>query len=274
MLFSAYSSQNQEVARDVYHWPKKATTYQSLADRIPAPTGYQRIPLDSGSFGHWLRHLPLMPKGTDVHLWDGTRKYTQDAHTAVVDLDFIGKDLQQCVDAIIRLRAEHLWWKAADGEVAFSYTCCNEPVSWNKWQNGWRIKVYKQGAKWTYDSQHTAAVDSSYAQFRKYLFNIMLYAGTQSLSRDMRRIEVAAVQPGDAFVQGGAPGYGHGVLVLDMAENAKGDKIVLLGQSYTPAEQFNVLKAEGTYSSWFKLDFSTTLQTPQWTFSTEHARRF
>jgi len=49
---------------------------------------------------------------------------------------------------------------------------------------------------------------------------------------------------------------------------------MLLGQSYNPAENLNILKSNSDISPWFRVDFNENLYTPQWTFNKKHAMRF
>lgn len=259
---------------DIYSWKEASSKIPRAVHDIQTPSEFTRLSVVPNSYQSWLRNLPLKPKGSVVKLWNGEQKYRQDIHVSVVDLDFIGQNLQQCVDAIIRLRSEYLWSTKRVKGLGFTYTCCSDPVTWDKWREGWRTKIFQEKGRWKYSWVHSKKPDNSYQNFRKYLFNIMMYAGTQSLSRDMQKINANDVQIGDAYVQGGAPGYGHGVLILDMAQSASGEKIMLLGQSYNPAEEFNILKSDDDVSPWFRVDFGEELVTPQWTFLKEHARRF
>ena len=257
-----------------YPWLHNEPANETIASLIKVPAGYKRIEVESNSFADWLRHLPLKPAGTPVKLWNGKLKPNQGVHVAVVNLDFIGGNIQQCIDAIIRLRSEYLWSVNRADEIKFSYTCCNEKIPWEKWKIGWRTKIVKKNGLDAFVWEKTAEYDDSRINFISYLCAIMFYAGTQSLSTDMKKIGASDVQIGDAWVQGGAPGYGHGVLIVDMAVSPTGKKIMLLGQSYTPAENFNILKSYGRLSPWFECDFGDELITPQWIFKKEHARRF
>ena len=81
---------------------KKLTT---IAE-IPLPKGFERIQSDSNSFGFYLQHFKLNANNT-VYYWDGTAKSNQSSHYAVLDISVGKKDLQQCADAIMRLRAEY-----------------------------------------------------------------------------------------------------------------------------------------------------------------------
>src|SRR5215216_2798811 len=75
---------------------------------ISLPVGYERIKVQPGSFGEWLRKTPLK-KDKSVHLYNGQLKRNQSAQFAVVDIPVGDKDLQQCADAVMRLRAEYLF---------------------------------------------------------------------------------------------------------------------------------------------------------------------
>ena len=82
---------------------------RTIAARISPPPGYESLSTRPGSFEEWLTQLPLKPGRPPVLLYDGKEKRDQDAHHAIIDLDVGDRDLQQCADAIIRLRAEYLW---------------------------------------------------------------------------------------------------------------------------------------------------------------------
>ncbi len=262
-------------AENTYPWLKSYDSKNTIAERVRVPEGYRRVKVKKNSFAHWLKHLPLKSEGTPVKYWNGQLKSNQGVHFAVVDMDLIGNDLQQCIDAIIRLRAEYLWSAGKAEELQFSYSCSREPIPWRKWKEGWRTKIYKKNGRDAFRWVKVANYNDSRKNFRNYLYNIMMYAGTWSLSKDMKMISSSKVNIGDAFVQGALPGYGHAVLILDMAISSSGRKIVLLGQSYMPAQDFHVLKNPQHESSpWYDVNFGETLVTPQWTFQPSHARRF
>lgn len=210
-----------------------------VVGEIPAPAGFRRTEEERASFGSWLRALPLKPSGSRVLLFDGREKSNQSAHAAVVDLDVGAKDLQQCADAVIRLRAEYLFARGRTDEIAFRYT------------NGERAEFGR----------------GSYADLRRYLERVFMYAGTRSLARDMTPVRDLRI--GDVFVQGGSPG--HAVIVVDVA--VSGDRtIFLLAQSYMPAQDIHVLRNGD--SPWFEVDPGRDLVTPEWTFRWSDLRRF
>jgi hypothetical protein len=219
------------------------------------------VPSPAGAFAEWLRGLPLEPAGTQVRLFDGRLKSRQDAHAAVVDLDVGSRDLQQCADAVIRLRAEYLWSSGRAAEIAFRFTD-GFSLDWKRWAAGKRPAVGRP-TRWV----DGGGPDASRASFRRYLAVLMTYAGSLSLSRELNPRRVAGVHGGDVLVQGGSPG--HAILVLDAVENAAGERLVMLGQSYMPAQQFHVLKnpADAAGSPWHRarsLESPGGLVTAEW----------
>ncbi len=245
---------------------------QTLADRIVPPSGYTREASASGSFTAYLRSLPLLPAGSKVKLYNGQEKRNQAAAFAVVDMEIGNRDLQQCADAIIRLRTEYLWAQKRYGEIAFHFTN-GFLADYKKWAAGNRIKV--EGNKcWWYASGNA---DASYRSFRKYLDVVFMYAGTASLSKELQSVPYSSLAVGDIFIQGGSPG--HAVLVVDVAVHpSTGKKVYLLAQSYMPAQQIHVLVNPNSriLSPWYELSSSSEgkVYTPEWTFDKTNLKRF
>ena len=79
---------------------------------------------------------------------------------------------------------------------------------------------------------------------------------------------------GDVFIKGGSPG--HVVLIVDMAENDKGEKIFMLAQSYMPAQQTQILinPSDRELGVWYSLKGKDVLITPEWDFSLNQLRSF
>ena len=242
-------------------------TFKTIASRFPPPAGFERISASPNSFAEYLQNLPLKPDGTPVRLFDGTKKWRQDVHAAVIDLDVGKRDLQQCADAVMRLRAEHLFTQKKYADIHFNFVN-GFRADYATWRRGNRIRVNGNAVKW----EATERESMTYASFRKYMDMVFSYAGTLSLAKEMRAVPLSEMQIGDVFIYGGSPG--HAVIVVDMAEHlASGKKCFLLAQSYMPAQDIHVLKnpAGGT---WYSLGFSGDLATPEWTFSEKDLKRF
>jgi len=239
---------------------------QTIEDRIPPPLGYTRIPAGERSFGAWLRRLPLRPGRSEVRLYDGHPKANQDAHYAVVDLDIGDKDLQQCADAIIRLRAEYLFSVNCAVEIHFDFTN-GQTAYWTAWRDGMRFDERQN--TW----RRTAQPDTSHGAFRGYLDCVFNYAGTASLERELLPVgDPSKPELGDVFIQGGSPG--HAVLVVDVAINAEGESAFLLAQSYMPAQDIHVLESFDDIRPWYRARRDGVLRTPEWSFEYGDLRRF
>ncbi len=252
-----------------YPWLEDGTGRESISQRIQPPSGYTRISREEGSLASWLRGLPLRAPGTEVRLFDGRVKPYQDGAFAVVDIDVGPEDLQQCADAVIRLRAEYLLQAGCADRIAFDFTSGHR-ARWVDWRAGRRPVVSGNNVSWAM----RGGPDSSYRSFRRYLNSVFIYAGSFSLTRELEVVQdSSAVLPGDVFIHGGFPG--HAVLVADVARNAQGERVFLLAQSYMPAQDIHLLRnPEGRDSPWYQARSEGELATPEWTFRYSELRRF
>jgi len=240
----------------------------AIHQRFAVPNGYQRVKTSKGSFASYLRSLKLKPVGTKVKNYDGSIK-SNPVHEAVVDLPIGHRDLHQCADAVMRLKAEYLWRKGAYNKIHFNFTNGFQ-VDYTKWMKGNRMVVSGNKTYWKKKAQPS----NTYKDFWKYMELIFAYAGTSSLSKEMKSINMSDMQIGDVLIQGGFPG--HAIIVLDMAVNSSGEKLYMLGQSYMPAQEFQVLKNFNTksISPWYKLDGNDNIYTPEWNFTSSDLKRF
>lgn len=240
-----------------------------LCDRFPPPEGYELIGHSAG-FGEYLSHIKLLPGKSKVHLYNGELKSNQQVHVAVLDISVGDKDLQQCADAVMRLRAEYLYQKAAFNLLKFNFTngfCCD----YQHWKDGFRVQINDNHCNW----QKTAAPSTSRKDFEKYLETVFSYAGTMSLEKELSPTPIQKIQPGDVFIHGGSPG--HAVIVLQVAKNKNSDeRMFLLAQSYMPAQEIHILKNPNNenLSPWYQIPDGQVLETPEWTFQTTELRRF
>ncbi|WP_343605807.1 DUF4846 domain-containing protein [Fluviicola sp.] len=249
--------------------PTIDTSGTTIETRILPPEGYKRNQLDSTGFGFYLRNLPLKKHGSPVHLYDGSLKGNQHAHVAVVDLSVGKRDLQQCADAVMRLRAEYLFHQERYSDIHFRFVSGFD-CAYSKWREGSRVLIRGNSISW----QKTAAPDKSYASFLKYMETVFNYASTLSLDKELRSVELKDVEIGDVLIRGGAPG--HAVIVVDLVENAQGEKRVLLAQSYMPAQEIQVLlnPMNPKESPWYDLEERMKIYTPEWTFEAFQLKRF
>lgn len=219
---------------------------------IPLPEGFQRVALKEGSFGAYLRNFPLR-RSDVVKLYDGSNKWNQEVHYAILDIDIGSRDLQQCADVVMHLRAEYLWKKKRYKEISFDFVS-GKTAKYAEYANG----------------------DYSEARYLKYLTYVYSYANTRSLRKQMTPVTPDQMQVGDVFVQAGNP-YGHAMIVVDMAENpATGKKMFLLAQGFIPAQDCELVVNPNSSSGspWYSTEIGSQLTTPQWRFYPEDLRRF
>lgn len=246
------------------------TNGRTIEQRFLPPSGYKRDSTDTKSFTHYLRRLPLKPHGSPVLHYDGSEKLNDGVYCGVVAMDIGKQNLQQCADAVMRLRAEYLYKIGEWRKIHFNFTN-GYRADYSLWPNGYRIGV--KGNK-AYPVSR-GKVDNNHATLMDYLETVFSYAGTLSLSRELVQVGYKDLTAGDVLIQGGSPG--HAVIVVDVAVNSSGKKMYLLAQSYMPAQEIQVLTnpMNKDISPWYELDETQDeIQTPQWDFHATNLKRF
>jgi hypothetical protein len=235
---------------------------------IPLPAGYTRLQADPNAFATWLRHVSLK-KDRTVFLYNGLPKRNQNVQFAVLDVSVGHEDLQQCADAVMRLRAEFLYANNKFSSIAF-YTDQGTRLGFQQFANGIRYRLSGSRLVPVQASQPS----TQRAAFDAYLITVFEYCGTHSLEKQLQKPKpIRAVEPGDVLIKGGSPG--HAMLVVDAAEDKLGHRIYLLAQSYMPAQDIHIVVNPGdpNLSPWYRADQTQMLlETPEWTFTINQLR--
>jgi len=270
MFFAASSCMNAE--NSIHNKPtNKITVIDPGTIRgISLPLGFSYVFDGDSAYSNWLLDLKLK-KGKTVYLYNGKLKSNQDAQYAVLNIDIGKKDLVQCADAAMKLRADHLFEKHFYDQIKFITTSGNE-ISFENWLRGVRWKA--QGAKLVSHNINKAAsnIQQEYNLFMELVFS---YCGTYSLSKQLTAVnDSRTIQPGDIFVYGGFPG--HAVTVMAVAKNEDGERAFLLSQGYMPAQDIHILKnyANADQDPWYKVSDLYPLYTPQWQFEKGSLKRW
>lgn len=254
-----------------YCWQSTYDIKNAIINRVEVPKGFKRIEVKPNSFADWLRFLPLKPGNPDVHLFNGELKRYQSGHAAVVDIDVGSTDIQQCADAVMRMRSEYLYSIKDYDNLHFNFTS-GHSVGFKKWTEGYRTVIKGNNVTWS----KNAAKDDSYKTFTNYTKTIFNYAGTSSLSKELKKVaDIKDIQIGDVFILGGFPG--HAVLVIDVCvHETTGEKLFMIQQSYMPAQEIHILKNlnNASISPWYSTNFTGDLETPEWTFSKDQLMRW
>jgi hypothetical protein len=171
----------------------------TLIELLPIPPGWQRTPVEPGSFGAYVQGLPFEPTDS-TYFWDG-RVEIYHGVAAVHHLENLTEN-QQCADIIMRLYSEY----RKDN---------NLPLTWHS-VNG-SIKTWNGN------------------NFNRYMNDIYAYSNTYSLSEyDSYAVPLSDMKPGDILIIPGFPG--HTVIVADVIRKNDRLKIAVI-EGYTPAVQ-------------------------------------
>lgn len=241
----------------------------SISTRVIVPDGYKRVVYKDGSFQEYLRHYQLKPYGSKIINYDDSEYFAQDWHEAILEIPVPSNGLQQCADALMRIRSEYLWKQNRKDEIGFNFTS-GHYCSWSRYAQGYRPKI--KGNKVTFHK--TARANHSKTNFYKYLNLIYTYAGTLSMHSELPKVSIRDIRIGDMLVKPGSPG--HIEIVVDEIINKKGDKMYLLAQGNTPAQNVCLLKnfEDIAISPWYKFEENTPVYTPSYYFDKVKFIRF
>lgn len=243
----------------------------TIKERFPAPEGYEWINEKPGSFGYFIEHFTLKPYRSPILKYNGDKIATQHLHEAIFDLDTGSSDLQQCADAVIRLRAEYLFKAKKYDKIQFHFTS-GDLVSWNDYKNG--IRAFVNGNSVSF--RKTAGFDDSYANFRNYLELIFNYSGTISLNKETQKVTYnSSLKTGDILITPGSPG--HVVFISGACINEKGEKLYLLGEGFTPAQSVHIISNpfRKSISPWYQLNVDAReIPTARYVFKPVNFRHF
>lgn len=242
----------------------------TIKTRIKVPDGYVRVSPSEGSFSHYIQNYKLKEADAEVINYDGNPYIYQAGHVGVLEVPVPTNGLQQCADALIRLRSEYLWSTNRKSEIGFKFTS-GHYCSWEKYAEGYRPKI--NGNKVTFSK--TATANNSKENFYKYLNLIYTYAGTYSLSQELQKMsQLSEVQIGDLLIYPGFPG--HVMMVGDIIKNDQGERRFAFFQGNTPAQSVHIIKnaSNTSMSPWYDLKGRTSLGTPIYTFTSFEMVRF
>lgn len=242
----------------------------TIKNRVNVPEGYKRVVYAKGSFQEYLRNYSLKSYGSKIINYDGSEYYWQMGHIGVLDIPVPKNGLQQCADALIRVRSEYLWDKDRKDEIGFNFTS-GHYCSWIKYAEGFRPKI--KGNKVSFHK--TAQRNHSKTNFYKYLNLIYTYSGTLSLYHELPKINKAEdLKVGDMLIIGGSPG--HIVIICDEIVNTHGHKMYLLFQGNTPAQSVHLVKnlENNSISPWYHLEKDAVIPVSNYTFYSSKFVRF
>jgi hypothetical protein len=199
-----------------------------IKNKIPLPSGYQRIAYPQDSFSSWVQDLPLKTESVIIDYRGHIIESGFYKVFGVVRMPIMFKsDLEQCADFAMRFWAEfHKETGKLDKLFLFDY-------SGNK-------KYFKNSGQ-------------SYEGFLKRAF---ANTNSHSLKKGCVPVSEDDIMPGDLFVQNESGGVGHVSVIMDICEAKDGKRLYLVGYSFMPAQEFHIEKATDEYGidGWFTLE--------------------
>jgi hypothetical protein len=241
----------------------------TISSRVNVPKDYKRVSYDKGSFQDYIRNYKLKPFGSKIINFDDSEYFWQGGHIGVLEIPVPKNGLQQCADALIRIRSEYLWDNNRKDDIGFNFTS-GHYCSWNKYAEGYRPTI--NGNKVTFNK--TAAANHSKENFYNYLNLLYMYSGTLSLFNELKSIDDSDLKIGDMLIKGGSPG--HIVMICDEIINENGEKLFLLFQGNTPAQSVHLVKnlEDSNISPWYQLKEAQVVPVSNYTFSSSKFVRF
>jgi hypothetical protein len=247
----------------------------TIETKFNPPEGYERVYNDD--YSKFLRNFPLK-KDNIVKLYDGTNKdnysfeYNTEIWAAVLDYDIGTADLHQCADAVLYMRANYLYKQGLTKNLQFNFVS-----GFTANYLDYLTHYYKvEGNKVSLVPRNNILEDNS-ETLRKWLRQIWMYSNTWSIDKmDSYEVYLDDIKPGDFFIRSNPPpGVGHAINVVDVAVHPMGWKVVMLSQSYMPAQETHILINPLEGGVWYTIDSTTKIiATPEFTFYQTELKRF
>ncbi len=185
-----------------------------------------------GSWQSFLQHLPVKPG--KVLDYQGKPIDDQAKAALIVNYDVGTRDLQQCADALIRLRAEYLFSANRFTEIQFHFTS-GQLYGFTNYCDGLRTIGEGNRVKFIPSSYPCAPTHEA---LRRYLDIVYNYAGTISLARELHPTN--QLKAGTVVIHPGSPG--HCMIVTDEATTDDGTKLFKLTEGFSPAQSIYLLR--------------------------------
>ena len=240
----------------------------TIETKYTPPEGYERTYNDA--YSKFLREFPLKENNI-VKYYDGGEKYNDNIWDAVFDYDIGKKDLHQCADAVLYMRAKYLYTNGLKDNLNYTFLSGYKANYLDFITHYYLVK----GSKVSLALRNNTLVDNI-ETFNKWIEKIWMWSNTESIDKyDSFYVEIKDIRPGDFFIESNPGSIGHAINVVDVAVNkTNNNKIFMLSQSYMPAQETQILINPKNGSVWYSLDEFRDLVTPEWSFTVTQLKRF
>jgi hypothetical protein len=243
---------------------KEKTPVTSLKQPSVPFSFTQKEITDTNGWQYFLQHLP--EKQCPILDYKGNLISFQQKHAAIIDYDVGNRDLQQCADALMRLRAEYLFAQKRYSEIHFHFTSGHD-YSFMDYCNG--KMPTPNGNKIHFVKSSPSAIN--HQNLRRYLDIVYAYASTISLAKELHNTDRFTI--GTVVITPGSPG--HCCIITNEATTPAGDTLYKLVEGYTPAQSIYVLQnlAEPKLRYWYHLS-NGAIRTASYSFKTYQLKTF
>jgi len=227
--------------RHEYAWLDEArlAKMKPLRERLPTDTGWRRLSLPAGSFGDWLRHMPM--QAADAVVRDFRKRPVDDtAQQRSAGCIALQPNTNQLGPAamMVRLRAEYLWAMQSGGAASFHFDS-GQRLDWLDWSRGTRASFETGELRFVQMGQE----DTSRSSYCAYLESLFQHTGVQSLLDDTRPVTDGTISVGDILIRP-ERGNEHAAMIVDLAIDTNGQIAVMLAQGSSPATTLHVCTDE------------------------------
>lgn len=217
------------------------------------------------SWQSFLQHLPTENK--PIVDYKGHKIDNQDKHFEILTYDVGSSDLQQCADALMRLRSEYLFGQKKYAQIGFHF---NSGIYYS-------LTDYLRGIRPVFKNRRqilaktNAASELSHTSLRKWLDIVYAYANTVSLCKELKKAD--GLQTGTIIIVPGNPG--HCCIIIDEATTGKQDTVYKMAEGYMPAQSIYVLSNpyEPDWSPWYHLG-KGEINTASCSFQSYYLKKF
>jgi len=220
----------------------------TVGNSISVPRGYVRQTYPTGSYSNWIQNLQLKAQPVILNYRGQVVEPGFYSVWGVVRMPLLFQsNLEQCADFAMRFWAEyHKAVGRMDRFYLFDY-------SGNKRSFAQSGKSFKQFLKWAFTNTNS-----------------------HSLKRGCKTIAADQIIPGDMFVQNEHGGIGHVSVILDVCRSKQGERLLLIGYSFMPAQEFHIERAGDKYGKegWFTVEGYTQYLLDNLNYGKPVLRRF
>ncbi len=249
-----------------FAWRRSANSSDDVDAGMVKIPHLQPVAYPRDSWCYFLQHLPV--QDGPILDFKGNPVEDQEKHVAILSYDVGHADLQQCADALIRLRSEYLFGQKKYDQIGFHFNS-GDYYTFSAYLHGMRPVLQ---ANSIHLRQTAAPIDIiSHTALRRYLDIVYAYANTVSLCRELK--SASRLETGTVIIFPGHPG--HCCLVMDEALSDRGDTLYKLVEGYMPAQSIYVLANpyEPEWSPWYHLG-KGAIQTASCRFESYYLKKF